>query len=250
MRRKSISELQDKIGYRFRNAELLEEATTTRSYSDSESSIFHNYQRLEFLGDRVISLILADELFELGALDEGKMTLLKSALENNKKLAECGEKIGLRSYIRATERRVSKKVVADVFEAICGAIYLDTKTDSGDSGKAIWEVKSFLLRSGILWWMDRLLEARDILPIRNRFENKFREINRQNPQIEFEYTSSGEDHEKRWKVERCLIKDARKERYIELEGVKRSRWFNSKKDAETDAIKRAYNYMKKRGWKL
>ncbi|MHC1623873.1 MAG: ribonuclease III domain-containing protein, partial [Candidatus Methanospirareceae archaeon] len=110
-----LRELENLIGYKFKNIALLEEAITTSSYS-KEHPGSANYQRLELLGDRVISLILTENLIAEESLDEGRMTVLKSELENNQRLAEYGERIGLRNYIRASEQRenISSKVIADV----------------------------------------------------------------------------------------------------------------------------------------
>jgi len=243
-------ELEKLIGHTFKDGALLEEAITTGSYS-TEHPNSSDYQRLEFLGDRVISLILAEELFmsNSASLDEGKMTFLKAELENNLRLAEYGENIGLRNYIRASEQRenISPKVIADVFEAICGAIYWDTKESS-----RIKEVKKFLLKFDILETIKKEMSSgRGFLPIRNQFENKFREIHRCNPEIDFVYTSSGEGHQTRWKIEKCSIKDIHSQtgEYVELKGVKNGgKWFSSKKDAETDAFEQAYKYMEQKGW--
>ncbi len=240
-----LSELENLIGYHFKNIALLGEAITTSSYT-KEHPGSANYQRLEFLGDRVISLILADELLALGALDEGQMTFLKAEIEKNKQLADFGEQVGLRNYIRAGEERenISSKVIADVFEAICGAIYFD----SAESIR-IDEVKKFLQKFHIL---ERIKEKRSTvkLPIRNQFENKFREINRCNPDIRFTYLSRGEAHQKQWRIETCLIKDTQTGEYVELKGVRNEEWFNTKKDAETDAIEQAFRYMEESGWRL
>ncbi len=131
-RTEEFSELENLIGYHYRNRALLEEAITTSSYA-KEHPGSANYQELEFLGDRVISLILARHLYASGSLDEGKMTFLKAELEKNEQLAEFGEQLGLRTYIRASEpgEEISLKVIADVFEAICGAIYWDSHGSEG-----------------------------------------------------------------------------------------------------------------------
>lgn len=246
-----LMELEASIGHQFKNIALLEEAITTGSYSNEHPGS-SNYQTLEFLGDRVLSLILAEELFKLSksaSLDEGKMTFLKAELENNLRLAEYGENMGLRNYIRANEKRedIRPKVIADVFEAICGAVYLDTKESS-----RIKEVKKFLLKFDILERIKKEMSSgRGFLPIRNQFENKFREIHRCNPEIDFVYTSSGEGHQTRWKIEKCSIKDSQTGEYVELKGIKNSgKWFSSKKDAETDAFVQAYQYMEQKGWDI
>jgi dsRNA-specific ribonuclease len=243
-----LSKLEELIGHRFKNIRLLEEAITTGSYSN-ENPGSSNYQRLEFLGDRVISLILAEELFVSESLGEGKMTPLKSKFENNERFAYYGEEMGLRNYIRASEKKenISKNVIADVFEAICGAIYQDS-----EESIRINEVEKFLLKFDILERIkEEMSSGGDFRPIRNQFENKFREINRCNPGIDFKYSSTGEEHHKRWKIEKCSIKDDTKTgESIELKGVKSDKWFNTKQNAETDAIKQAYEYMEKKRWKL
>ena len=242
-------ELEKLIGHQFKNIALLEKAITTSSYSN-EHPDSPDYQRLEFLGDRVLSLILAEELLDVSeSLDEGKMTLLKSKFENNERFADYGEKMGLRNYIRASEQRenIPPKVIADVFEAICGAIYLDT-----EESLRIKEVKKFLLKFDIF---KRIKEEKssggDFLHIRNKFENKLREkYHYSDPGIEFEYSPSGEEHQKRWKIEKCSIKDIQTGEYVELKGVKSGKWFSSKKDAETDAFEQAYQYMEQKGWDI
>lgn len=246
-----LMELEASIGHQFKNIALLEEAITTSSYS-IEHPDSSNYQSLEFIGDRVISLILAEELLDVSeSLDEGKMTFLKSELENNKRLADYGEEMGLRIYIKAREKKesISKKVIADVFEAICGAIYRDS-----EESIRIKEVKKFLHKLGISEWIKaEMLRTKDFLPIRNQFENKFREIHRCNPEIDFVYTSSGEGHQTRWKIEKCSIKDIHSQtgEYVELKGIKNGgKWFSSKKDAETDAFEQAYKYMEQKGWDI
>jgi len=182
------------------------------------------------------------------SLDEGKMTFLKAELENNQRLAEYGETIGLRNYIRASEERenISPKVIADVFEAVCGAIYWDGR---GSHGMA--EVEKFLRTFGIFEQMkEKMSTAEDFLPVRNQFENMFRELNRGNPDIKFTYESQGAAHQKQWRIKACAIKDPQTGEYIELHGVRSERWFGSKKDAETDAVEQAYKYMEERGWRL
>ena len=241
-------ELEKLIRHQFKNIALLEKAITTSSYSN-EHPDSPDYQRLEFLGDRVLSLILAEELLDVSeSLDEGKLTLLKSEFENNERFADYGEEMGLRNYIRASEKRenISPNVIADVFEAICGAIYLDT-----EESIRIKEVKKFLLKFDIFKRIkEEMSSGGDFLHIINQFGNKFREKHRCNPEIEYEYSSSGEDHQKRWKIEKCSIKDIQTGEYVELKGVKSGKWFSSKKDAETDAFVQAYQYMKQKRWDI
>ncbi len=246
-----LMELEASIGHQFKNIALLEEAITTSSYS-IEHPDSSNYQSLEFLGDRVISLILAEELLDVSeSLDEGKMTFLKSELENNKRLADYGEEIGLRIYIKASEKKesISKKVIADVFEAICGAIYRDSEESIRTK-----EVKKFLLKFDIFERIkEEMSSGGDFLHIINQFGNKFREKHRCNPKIDFVYSPSGEEHQKHWRIEKCSIKkDAKTGEYVELKGVRSDtdKSFSSKKDAETDIIEKMHKYMEKEGWNI
>lgn len=242
-----LADLELLIGHQFTDKALLAEAITTGSYS-TEHPGSPNYQRLEFMGDRVISLILTEELLASASHDEGKMTILRSELENNQRMAAYGEEIGLRRYIRAAENReqISSKVVADVFEAICGAIYLDTPEP-----RKMAEVKRFLAKFRIFERIkEKMAGEEEILPVRNQFENKFREVHRCNPDIEFEYRSAGEEHQKRWTIVRCRIKDPRTGEEVELEGVRNKTWFTNKKEAETDVIEQAYRYLEARAWNL
>ncbi len=242
-----LMELEALIGHQFKNIALLEEAITTGSYSNEHPGS-SNYQTLEFLGDRVLSLILAEELFVSKSLDEGKMSPLKSKFENNPILAEYGENIGLRNYIRASEKRenIKPSVIAGVFEAICGAIYRDSEESIRTK-----EVKKFLLKFDIFERIkEEMSSGGDFLHIINQFGNKFREKHRCNPGIEYEYSSSGEDHQKRWKIEKCSIKDIQTGESVELKGVKSDKGFNNKKDAKTDVIEQAYKYMEQKGWDI
>ncbi|MGC9443388.1 MAG: ribonuclease III family protein [Candidatus Methanospirareceae archaeon] len=243
----ALAELQHRIGYQFTDQTLLVTALTTSSYTQDHPEIA-NYQELEFLGDRVISLIIAEYLFAQSSLDEGKMTFLKAEIERNEQLAAFGEQLGLTAFIRATEPHVeiSAKVVADVFEAICGAIY----RDSGEA-EGLREVKRFLNQFDLFTRLqERLAIEEAFLPVRNQFENRFREIYRRNPEIRFTYESRGEAHQLEWRVEQCAIKDPATGDFRDLKGVRSGQWFKSKKDAETDVLMQAHEYMSKRGWRL
>jgi dsRNA-specific ribonuclease len=242
-----LAELERLIGYHFRNSALLEEAITTSSYAKEHPGTAH-YEVLEFLGDRVISLIVAERLCASGSLTEGKMTFLKAELEQNKQLAHFGEELGLRRYIRAAKERdaISIKVLADVFEAICGAIYRDSSSSAGTT-----EVMKFLERFPLFARLEAgVAQEEDLLPVRNRFENAFRERYRCNPSIQFTYESQGAAHQKEWRIIVCAIHDPETGKYIELAGVKSDRWFGTKQDAETDALEQAYRWLEARGWRM
>jgi len=119
------------FGYRFSNPKLLQEALTHRSYANSVRAA-PTYERLEFLGDSVLGLLVARYLFEQHpAFSEGDLTKAKAALVNLKTLGVVARREDLGKYIllspeeeRSGGRRRSS-ILSDVLEAVIGAVYLD-----------------------------------------------------------------------------------------------------------------------------
>ncbi len=112
-----------------KNFSLFYEAITHPSYK-GENNYDASYQRLEFLGDSIISRYASEKIFEiLPKADEGKLTLLKSAVVNGKALAIHTKKIGLDKFIRvasSAKHLVNReRVHEDIFESFIGAIFLD-----------------------------------------------------------------------------------------------------------------------------
>ena len=125
--------LEARIGYAFRDRELLEQALTHRSraHEDDTGSVPDN-ESLEFLGDAVLGLVIADSLFrEFPDYDEGRKSKAKSLLVSAPSLAKLGEALGLGEHLllgRGEEKsggRRKPSLVADAFEAIVAAVYLD-----------------------------------------------------------------------------------------------------------------------------
>lgn len=122
-----LATLEEKIGYRFANREWLKRALTHSSTADNK-----NYERLEFLGDRVLGLVMAHALFEhFPEESEGGMARRHSALVQGRTIALLGQQNGIGEYIimsvaeRASGGGEKENIVADVVEAMLGAIYLD-----------------------------------------------------------------------------------------------------------------------------
>jgi ribonuclease III len=127
--------LETKIGYRFRIQDLLEEAL--RHASTAEGETRKSYQRLEYLGDAVLNLCVAEELYRnFPAAEEGALSKASSTLINNRNLARVGYAIGvpeelrIDASVRDTGGGVTRKMVADAVEAITGAIFLDGGYDA------------------------------------------------------------------------------------------------------------------------
>jgi len=125
--------LESKISVKFKNKDLLLEALTHRSYLNENPSwrISHN-ERLEFLGDAVLELAVTRYLFErYPEGEEGKLTLFRAALVNTKMLFKVAGDLGLQKHLLVSKGeaeasgKAAETILADAFEALVGAIYLD-----------------------------------------------------------------------------------------------------------------------------
>lgn len=125
--------LEKKLGISFKNEDLLTEALTHRSYLNEYPRwrLPHN-ERLEYLGDAVLELLVSEELFgKFSDYPEGKLTVLRAALVNYQMLAQVAEATGLEDFILMSrgERKDTGKarevILANAIEAVIGAMYLD-----------------------------------------------------------------------------------------------------------------------------
>ncbi|MCF7802474.1 MAG: ribonuclease III [Candidatus Marinimicrobia bacterium] len=124
--------LQDAIGYRFKNLFLLEKALTHTSYAASQERAF-SYERLEFLGDAVLELVVSEFLFQKHRdLNEGTLTKYRTILVNTQHLADQARELSLGQWILTAKSlnyhdkpAISSGILADVMEALIAAIYMD-----------------------------------------------------------------------------------------------------------------------------
>ncbi|THD75282.1 MAG: ribonuclease III [Phenylobacterium sp.] len=127
----AVAQLEQRIGHVFADRDLLERALTHASVGDRAPSASHN-ERLEFLGDRVLNLIVADELMEkLPEAPEGELTKLFHTLINAHACAVVAREVGLDAALRMgggagkTGMRKNERVLGDACEALIAALYLD-----------------------------------------------------------------------------------------------------------------------------
>lgn len=126
-----LEELEARIGYSFQNREFLERALTHRSYAN-EHAVEVDNQRLEFLGDAVLGLVTARDLFDrFTGIDEGALSVCQAQLVNEAALAEVAVEIELGSWVRLgkgeslTGGRHKASLLADAYEALLAAVFLD-----------------------------------------------------------------------------------------------------------------------------
>ncbi|CAH6782844.1 RNase III [Vibrio chagasii] len=141
-----IDKLERKIGYQFSDADLIHLALTHRSAAGK-----HN-ERLEFLGDSILSFVIADDLYHrFPKVNEGDMSRMRATLVRGHTLAELGREFELGDYLKLGPGELKSggfrrdSILADAVEAIIGAIYLDSDTET--------------VRGIILSWYQSRLEA-------------------------------------------------------------------------------------------
>lgn len=138
---KSLSELLVSLNYGFTDEELLQNALTHSSYSNEFKSKGLNIpsnERLEFLGDSVLEIVISDYLYRnFSQFSEGKLTKMRQNLVCERTLAKVAGEISLGEYIHLgkgeeNDCRFRPKVLADALEAVFGAMYLDCKSKGSD----------------------------------------------------------------------------------------------------------------------
>ena len=127
-----LGELEKRLGYRFQDRELLVRALTHSSYAHEQAGEpIRDNERLEFLGDAVLGLVVCDIVFHMSGEDEGRLTRLKSHLVSARTGRRLAEDLRLGRYIRLGKGeeqdggRHKPSLLANAFESVVGAVYLD-----------------------------------------------------------------------------------------------------------------------------
>src|SRR5947207_4111506 len=127
-----FEELQEKLAYTFRDLELLKLALTHPSVAHEQGTPMQTNQRLEFLGDAVLQLVLTRELYDkFPGFDEGPLTKARAKMVNRQTLAEHGRALNLGAYLTVSRGeethggRQRSSALADAYEAVVGAVFLD-----------------------------------------------------------------------------------------------------------------------------
>lgn len=194
-------ELENRIGYRFADPALLERALTHSSFSNETGVKNHHLlcnERLEFLGDSVLSLITSEYIFATyDSIPEGDLTRMRSELVCEKALSGYAETIRLGQYLllgKGEEKnhgRERKSILADAFEALLAAIYLDSGSKE--------TVRTFLLPF-IAGEIEKLQGSATALD----YKTKLQELVQQAGEDQLTYGivgESGPDHQKVFEVE-------------------------------------------------
>ena len=183
---------REKLGYEFNDVELLITALTHRSYlNEHKKSASEHNERLEFLGDAVLELVVTDALFRNHQEAEGILTACRSALVRTESIGAAGERLDYESLIRMSRgekhgsARARQQILANAFEATTGAIYLD---QGYDAAKKYIEDNILSTLSQILEdqsWRDPKSYLQEISQARDGFTPVYKVL-----------TEDGPDHEK------------------------------------------------------
>lgn len=187
----------NKLSLSFNNLDLLIEALTHRSYLNEHRDYAgsHN-ERLEFLGDAILELAATDFLFQkYPAKPEGELTAYRAALVNTVSLAETSQALGVNEYLLLSKGeskdtgRARDVILADAFEAIIGAIYLDAGYTAAES----------FIAKNLFNKIDTIIEKRSYQDAKSRFQEIAQEKKGTTPAYET-LSEVGPDHDKRFTV--------------------------------------------------
>jgi ribonuclease-3 len=183
-----LAALESLLGLRFRDRSLLRCALTHSSLEAEQPGQVSN-ERLEFLGDAVLGLVIAAALYEGGDLDEGAMAKVRAAVVDTGALAGIARDLDLGRHLRLGRGEVASggadkdSILADALEAVIGAMYVDG---------GIGPVREFILDR----W-DSLVMERAAAPGRRDYKTRLQEFLAQRGQVpEYTVTGTGPDHER------------------------------------------------------
>lgn len=189
MTTRTPEELEEKLHYHFKNRDLLITALTHSSYANEAKAPTKYNERLEFLGDSVLSLVVANYLFRHSTRPEGELSRMRASLVSEEALFQFAKEIDLGAYLRLGRGeelgggRERPSVVSDAFESVIAALYLDGGMEAA--------------RSFILPFITEGKTAEE------DYKTKLQEVIQQNPEDKLSYAVTGESgpaHDKRFEV--------------------------------------------------
>ena len=224
---------QELIDYYFINEELLKEALTTPQFAYQQK--INDYNFLETLGDSIIKVIFIMKLYNEGIRAPGKITRIKQRLENDDTLSKIAkDKIHLEQFIFKSKKQKIEgtKILADVFEAICGAIFLD-------SGSDIRVIEEKIINRYFPNFLSIIKDSKIFQ--KNQLIEYLQKQYRITPRIECKYQNKGSDHAPKWIAKNPKIYPENLQ--IILDSKLKSKPSKSIQEAEQDLYKKIYNYL-------
>lgn len=228
---KDFSKLEKIIDTKFKNEDLLKQAMVHRSYLNEHPDfhLAHN-ERLEFLGDAVLELVVTEYLYNNFPNPEGELTNWRASLVNSKMLSEIAKKLELDDYLylskgesKDNNSKARQYILANAVEALIGALYID-------SG---WDPCKKLIETKILVELPRIMEHKLYIDPKSRFQEAAQDKYGITPSYKV-LTETGPDHNKLFVIGVYLAD----EQVAKGEGT-------SKQEAQVDAAQKA---LDAKGW--
>jgi ribonuclease-3 len=229
---KDISKLEEILKVKFKNSDLLKQALTHRSYLNEHPALkMEHNERLEFLGDAVLELIVTENLYEnYPGNPEGEMTNWRAALVNAKMLSEIGKELKLDDFLFLSRGEAKDKnqkargyIIANAMEAVIGAIYLDLG----------WEATKKFILENVLIQLPNILKHKLYIDGKSRFQEMAQDKVGVTPSYQV-ISESGPDHNKKFIIGVYLDEEL----VAEGEGT-------SKQEAQMDAAEKG---LVVKGW--
>lgn len=228
---KDFAEFEKKVGFSFKDKQLLQTAFTHRSYLNENRGVVkeHN-ERLEFLGDAVLELAVTDFLYsKYPERPEGELTAFRAALVNTQSISAAATQLGMNDYLLLSRGeakdtgRARQYILANTFEAFIGALYMDQGYDAANS----------FIEKSLFGEIDEIVEKRLWQDAKSYFQEKAQEEYSATPSYEL-VQEAGPDHDKKF-ISAAKIKG---EAVAQGEG-------RSKQEAEQAAARKA---LEVKGW--
>lgn len=193
---KPFQSLQIALGITFTNSGLLENAFIHRSYLNEHKDFSgQSNERLEFLGDSVLSIIVSDFLFKnLPKSEEGELTQIRASLVRTETLAFVARKLNLGSYLllsrgeEDSDGRNNKTILANTFEALVGAIYID---------QGIGQAQNFIQKNILTSW--KKLSTTAVVDFKSKLQEVLQRKYHQSPKYKL-MSSYGPDHNRSFEI--------------------------------------------------
>lgn len=199
-----LNPLEERLGHVFRDRTLLLQAITHRSYLNEHTDFEYDHnERLEFLGDAVLELVVTEHLYRTYPNPEGDLTNWRAALVNAKTLAGIARELQFEEFLllskgeaRDKDSKARMYIMANAIEAIIGAIYLDGG----------WEASKTFIDSHILSHLPKILELELYVDAKSKFQETAQELLGITPTYKV-LEEKGPDHNKEFTVGVFLDKD-------------------------------------------
>ena len=193
----NLATLEKKLGVTFKNKDLLRRALIHRSYLNEDPKSTESNERLEFLGDSVLSLITSRFIYEKFPADtEGQLTATRSRLVQTKTLAQIAQSLELGTFLKMSKGeemsggRNNLSLLADTFEAVLGATFLDQGLVAA----------SKIVKSHLLSQLDQVLTSREMSDYKSKLQELVQQREKTSPNYQV-IRSEGPDHAKTFYME-------------------------------------------------